>query len=901
MSSPWGAVVLCSNQANWIGLQLETLYPHVSEIVVVDGAVTPEPEEGFSDSNPSPGRRIEPSVDGSIDRVRSFPDPEDKIRLLQETGAQAEALNRARERLRSPMFLVVGADEFLSDLPETLWACERAAPCEAFFIAVLELRGGGDRCLRKPHPVLVAGRNIPSFSFTGSRSIPPDIVRELVDDVLLRYGRIRPEGPGEPGDRPVQGTQLYLNEHPPAVAAWLERIGRAGFLPKACPSGESDPAPLVSIVVPFRDQVDMTRRCVREILCRTAAQPGWELILQDDGSTEDTSSLKALADGEQIRLQRNAENLGFLRTINAAARSVRGRYIVFLNNDTLPRCGWLEQLVATAERDPKTGVVGSMLLYPDGRLQEAGGILFQDGRGCNYGRDDSPYTDRYNYLREVDYCSGAAMLVRRDLFLSAGGFDERYAPAYYEDADLCFEARKQGYKVVFQPRSRVVHLEGATCGTDLESGVKRHQTVNRSAFEAKWREALQHQQTPDRNVHVLRERTQGKHFLVADTSFPHFDRDAGSFRLFQMIKLLRDAGQRVTFFACDSPVSVRHRKALEELGVATRIGKYHCESEVKRRYSTRPRLMEIALDTPIDIAVLSRFATARRLLPLLRRDSPCTRIVTDSVDVHFRREQRQAELLGNQELFLQAEQTRRRELKAYRQSDLVIAISENEAEFLRGRLPRTRVCVVPMIHPVPTTVPGHPERKDILFIGSLGHPPNRDAIQYLLADIMPRVWERLPAVRLRLAGVGHDGEIRIPETGRVDFLGFVDDLTPVLNAARLLVAPLRFGAGVKGKIVQSLANGIPVVTTEVGAEGLDLSDGGDVLLAHGPEAFAERIVRVYQDPVMWRHLSDSGRKRITERFSPEAVRPSIEQNLIRLERFRPGLRRKFVSLWNRVG
>src|SRR5205807_5960665 len=116
----------------------------------------------------------------------------------------------------------------------------------------------------------------------------------------------------------------------------------------------------------------------------------------------------------------------------------------------------------------------SKLLYRGGRSQESGGIIWQDGSGWNFGKFDDPQKPEYNYLREVDYCSAAALMISKALFQSVNGLDSRYAPAYYEDPDLAFKVRGAGYRVLYQPLSEVIHYEGATGGTDVSSGTKQY-------------------------------------------------------------------------------------------------------------------------------------------------------------------------------------------------------------------------------------------------------------------------------------------------------------------------------------------------------------------------------------------------------------------------------------------
>src|SRR5262249_10340775 len=214
--------------------------------------------------------------------------------------------------------------------------------------------------------------------------------------------------------------------------------------------------PLVSIVIPVWNELEFTRRCLAAIQ-KTTQQP-YEIIVVNNGSTDGTTEYLNQLTGK-VKVVNHPENVGFVQGCNSGAKEARGKYILLLNNDTEPQTGWLEALVETLEADETVGAVGAKLIYPNGKLQEAGGICFQDGTAWNFGKHDDPDKPEYSYLREACYCSAACLLVRRDLWEKIGGFDERYSPAYWEDTDLAFSIRNLGYRVMFQPRSKVVHHE----------------------------------------------------------------------------------------------------------------------------------------------------------------------------------------------------------------------------------------------------------------------------------------------------------------------------------------------------------------------------------------------------------------------------------------------------------
>lgn len=255
----------------------------------------------------------------------------------------------------------------------------------------------------------------------------------------------------------------------------------------------------VSIIIPVHNHAAYTERCLDQLIKTVPANLAVEVIVVDDASTDSTAEVitEFARRDPRVTYVRNAANCGFVHSCNDGAKHAHGQMLVFLNNDTLPRPGWLTALLDTFLDHPEAGAVGAKLVYPDGTLQEAGGVIFSDGSGCNVGRGaKNPNAALYNYTRQVDYCSGAVLATPAVLFWDVGGFDTRFCPAYYEDTDYCFSVRARGRPVYYQPRSVVVHFEGVTSGTDTSTGIKSYQVVNRKKFVKKWRKPLRAQPRP---------------------------------------------------------------------------------------------------------------------------------------------------------------------------------------------------------------------------------------------------------------------------------------------------------------------------------------------------------------------------------------------------------------------
>jgi glycosyltransferase involved in cell wall biosynthesis len=538
--------------------------------------------------------------------------------------------------------------------------------------------------------------------------------------------------------------------------------------------------------------------------------------------------------------------------------------------------GWLPPLLEVIRRED-VGAAGSRLVYTNGTLQEAGGIIWNDGTGWNYGRGDDPMEPEYSYVREVDYCSGACLLVKRELFEKVGGFDERFRPAYCEDTDLCFSLRKLGYKVMYQPTSVVVHFEGVTCGTNVSRGIKKYQEVNRHKFVGKWSAVLQkyHYAPVDGNAFLARDRVSGKRILVIDHYVPTYDQDAGSATAFDMLRLLNELGHKMTFIGDNLFSAQPYTTVLQQNGIEAIYGPYvlSVEEYIKRhgRY--------------FDVVILSRPHIAIKYIDLVRKNCVRAKIIYDTKDLVYIRESRRAEVENSEKVRKLAEASKKTEFYLAENTDLTLVVSPEEKKILLKENPRLNVEVFRHVLPV-TQQPKKPfsERKDLLYVGGFNHLPNVDGVIYFVKEIFPHVKERLPAMRLYVVGSNPPHEVLSLQSSDIIVTGFIKDIAPYFENCRVFVAPLRYGAGIKGKVIHSMMMGLPVVATPIGAEGIieDVEEGKDILVANTKEGFVEKVVSLYTDEKLWNVLSESPLHYIEKNYSHEAYRIRLKEILEKL-------------------
>jgi glycosyltransferase involved in cell wall biosynthesis len=629
----------------------------------------------------------------------------------------------------------------------------------------------------------------------------------------------------------------------------------------------------VSVVVHAQGRIDVAHLCLASLLKHSTKYPfevivAFECCVQNCGATSPV--------WRNVRIIEPSDLAGFDDSRNVAAASARGAYVVFLSDATQVQEGWLDALIDTFARKADAGLVGCRVLFADGRQREAGALVWRDGSYAHYGYRDDPYRPEYSYLRRADYCSSVALAVRSAVFHEVHGFSTEWGRSPLGSIDFAFRAKRAGYEAYYQPNARVVcvSVDEVCDAENVERSQHKDAMAARRRFVEKWQVLLRGHGGPSVHANSEIERDVSIRVLVVDYALPAADRDSGSLRMFNLLLLLLEQGFKVTFASVGLEARQPYLSKLQGVGVECLYKPYEhsIQAHLRRRGGV------------YDLVILSRFDTAAELQDAARRWCRRAKIVFDTVDLHFQRLAREAEVRGDARLQRLASRKRSEELRLMVDADMTLVVSEVERAYVVNAARTATVRVLSNIHEVKGCQAPFAARRDILFIGGFGHPPNADAVQFFCDAVFPRVQAQVPDARLLVIGAEPPPDILRLASDRVKILGHVPVLEHYLNTCRLSVAPLRFGAGVKGKINQSLAYGLPVVATTVAVEGMFLEQGQSVLVADDPKAFADAVVKLYRDESLWQQLSRGGVVVAEEHFSFNAARAAVAGLLSVLEK-----------------
>ncbi len=639
-----------------------------------------------------------------------------------------------------------------------------------------------------------------------------------------------------------------------------------------------------SIIIPVHNKWTLTAACLDALSATIAHRRAeGEVIVVDDASTDGTAGFLRSRSDVDVAL-RHDQNTGFQGAATDGAAAARGEILVFLNNDTTPQPGWLDALIEQL-KDPSVGIAGSMFLWPDGRVQEFGGIIWRDGNAYHIGGGYAQSHPIFARARDVDYVSGAGMALRRDFWRELGGFDALFMPAYYEDTDLCMKARAAGKRVVVTPESRIVHLMGGSKDVDPRKSHDTMMSVNREKLRAKWKDVLEREHWPTHPyfVECASDRaavpkaippplnSTGKNLLFVSWNVPQFDRQAGDRRLYEIMLAYRHQGHAVTLLSIESD-DVQARL----LGAAG-IRVWHGDG--RSLLDPQNDTLEARLCSErFDLVYFSSPGAARFYLAFFRNLMPDVPLVTDAVDLAFRRLHR-GRVLQDPNSIVALPLDRDWEVAAYLSSDALTSISEEEAAIMRASGVSAPIKLISTFYSTSIEPPPFSARSGVAIVLNMLHAPNLDAIRWFLSDIWPRVLRRKPDMQLMVCGNKTDTLQIQGQIANISITGYLPSMDPVFKHARVNVAPLRVGAGVKGKVTEAMRNGLPTVTTPIGAEGLSSGSADALLVEQDPERFAEAIVAAHEDEVLWTRLSRAGTTYAREHFSREVHSSALDDVL----------------------
>ena len=370
----------------------------------------------------------------------------------------------------------------------------------------------------------------------------------------------------------------------------------------------------------------------------------------------------------------------------------------------------MKSLVDVFYNYENVGIVGSKLIYPDSKLQEAGGIIWNDVSGWNFGRNDEPEKPEYNYVRETDYVSGACLMIKTKLWKKLNGFDELFIPAYYEDTDLAFRVREAGYKVMYQPQSVVTHFEGISNGKELSEGLKKYQVTNAKKFKKRWDNTLKEENFPNgQDVFLAKDRSRNKkQVLVIDHYVPHFDQDAGSRSTYSYILLFLKMGCKVTFIGDNFYKHEPYTSVLQQKGVEVLYGNYYFENihawlKKNGKFFTHIFLHRLHI-APKYLNTLKKYTSAK--------------LIYVGHDLQFLSSRRKYELTKDPGHLNDSEKFKITETNIFKTVDVICPFSSFEAPFIQEMVPQKKVITSPVyfFDKIHENTIGFEQRKNILFV-----------------------------------------------------------------------------------------------------------------------------------------------------------------------------------------
>ena len=551
----------------------------------------------------------------------------------------------------------------------------------------------------------------------------------------------------------------------------------------------------------------------------------------------------------------------------------KGKYIVFLEQNTKVHKNWIFFLLKLIESDEKIGMAGSKLIYQNGLLKSAGGIVWNTGEVFSFGRGRDSELPEFNYVKEVDYISEISFIIRKSLWKGVGGFDDIFFLLQYKVIDFSFKLRQFGYKVMYQPKSIIEQNDNVSTGADI-SPISLY--LNKKKFIEKWKNELYYQ-FPKNNTFLARDRCFNKsRILVIDRFVPNFDKDAGGRCSYMYLNIFKEIGLQVTFLGDDLKIIEPYTTILQQKGMEVLYGNSYKDNNLEIWLQQNIKYFKyIYLQRP-DITI--------KYIDLIKKYYS-GKIIYFAHDLHYIRLSREYNITHDLNKKEQSNFMKKIETDIFKKVDIIHVVGNYEYKILKEQYKNKTISNIPIYiyEKQETNVEKKfAKRKDLLFVGNFEHSPNLDAILWFSKEIYPEIIKSFPDMILHLVSSNIPQIIKDLESKNIKIEGFLsdEDLKLMYQNCRLAIAPLRFGAGVKGKIIEAAFYQIPMVTTSIGGEGIDNSTGA-FIIEDNPKKMAELICQLYTDYSKLKQMSDSGMVLIQTCFSKNRAKEIILNDLNR--------------------
>ena len=564
----------------------------------------------------------------------------------------------------------------------------------------------------------------------------------------------------------------------------------------------------VSIIIPAYNNLNLTLNCLISVLLFTT-KIKYEIILIDDNSSK--INYKTL--GLKFKIIRNKKNIGFIKSNNLASKEARGKFLFFLNNDTIVNTTTITELRNSYFLNERVGAVGSKSLALSNLIQEAGAFTFKSGTCWNYGRSKSSDQNIYNFTREVDYVSACSLFIKKKLFHKLGFFDERYCPAYYEDVDLAFKIRQKKLLVLYEPKSTLYHIEGATSGLDIESGIKRYQKINKSKFVKKWSKELQKYPL---NLNQKLKIEDEKRILIVDDLVPDFIRDAGSFYMHNFIQILLYFKFKITILASEQNLNdnfyFSNKAMLERQGIEI-IPKnvMYNEDFLSLRIN---HFSKIILTRPNNFDLCYKHIKNKKKIIYCMVDFHQQRLIR-SLNINKKKNQ-------DNNYFL-ISKLENKALKLARKT-LVYGTQDKKELLKQKKINRKKILLFPLVNLIvkKKNIFKFSKINNLIFIGNFNHNPNLVSLNNFINNFFLKLCKINENINLNV--IGNLENYKKIIHNKIIYNGRVDDLSPFFEKTIFSVIPIEYGAGISGKLLYSMSRGIPCLVSKFIKDQMNLTD-----------------------------------------------------------------------------